>query len=480
MSSHSPAEIQRLSGIEQARAIRRGEMTPNDALDAALSRIEAVDSSLNAFCVVAEEQAKEAAEEATRAIEDGEPVGPLHGVPIGIKDLITTKDIRTTFGSQLYADFVPDRDSVVVERLKEAGGIVLGKTNVPEFGYQGITDNEVYGTTRNPWDPDRTPGGSSGGSGAAVAAGMVPLALGSDGGGSVRIPSSFCGLYGFKGSFGRVPVYPEHRDPAVPGGSGWESIEHIGPMSRTVADSALMLDVMAGPHPRDRHSLPAEPTEYLGLVSDPNIRGLRVAYSQDWGFAAVDPQVREITEQAVETFESLGCDVEDADPGFDDPVEAFTATVANDTDLVGLREALDRGDIAEPVLVDILETEWSAEDFTEAKKARQALNLELRGFIEGYDLLVTPTLAVPPFEVGSPGPTEIDGREVPLFHWLSFTYPLNMTGLPAATIPAGWTDDGLPIGLQLIGGHLDDATVIEASAAYEAANPWHDRYAEID
>jgi len=476
MASYTPSEIQRLSGIEQARLIHEGAISPVDTVDAALSRIEELNPELNAFCVVAEEQAKDAASDAKRAVENDETLGPLHGVPVGIKDLITTEGIRTTFGSRMYEEFVPDRDSVVVERIKEAGGIVLGKTNVPEFGYQGITDNPIYGLTRNPWDTDRTPGGSSGGSGAAVATGMVPLALGSDGGGSVRIPSSFCGLCGLKGSYGRVPVFPEHRDPEMPGGSGWESVEHIGPMTRTVEDAALLMEVIAGPHHMDRHSLPDDGTAYLGSVDDPNVSGLRVAYSQDWGWAAVDPEVRELTAEAAQTFETLGCTVDEADPGFDDPVDAFTATVANDTDLVELRAANDRGELSEEVLIDILETEWSAEEFTEAKKARQALNISMRRFMEDYDLLLTPTLAVPPFDVDSPGPTTIDGREVPLFHWLSFTYPINLTGQPAATVPAGWTDDGLPVGLQIIGPHLGDESVLEASAAYESATPWQERY----
>ena len=476
MSSYTQAEIRQQSATDLARLIREGAITPTDALDATLARIEELNGDLNAFCVVAADQAKEAAREADHAVENNESLGPLHGVPVGIKDLITTKDIRSTFGSRMYEEFVPNRDSIVVRRIKDAGGIIIGKTNVPEFGYQGITENPIHGRTYNPWDTDRTPGGSSGGSGAAVATGMVPLALGSDGGGSVRIPSSFCGLYGMKGSFGRVPVFPEHRDPDVPGGNGWESVEHIGPMTRTVEDAALLMDVMAGPHHMDRHSLPDDGTEFVRAATEPNIGGLRVAYSQDWGYAAVDERVREITAAAAAVFEDLGCTVERADPGFDDPVEAFTATVANDTDLAELRAANDRGELSEDVLSDILETDWSAEDFTDAMKQRQRLNMALRQFMADYDLLLTPTLAVPPFDADSPGPTEIEGRDVELFHWLSFTFPINMTGHPAATVPAGWTDDGVPVGLQLIGPHLDDAAVIEASAAYQAAQPWQDRY----
>ena len=477
MSTHTADEIWRKSGAEQARLIKQGDVSPGDVLDASLQRIEDLDSQLNAFCVVDEEGAKEAAREAERAVENGDDLGLLHGIPVGIKDLITVEGMRTTYGSKLYEEFIPERDSVPVRRIRDEGGIILGKTNVPEFGYQGITDNAIFGKTYNPWDTSKTPGGSSGGSGAALAAGMVPFALGSDGGGSVRIPSSFCGLYGMKASFGRVPLFPEHRDPDLPGTNAWESVEHIGPMTRTVEDSALLLEVMAGPHHMDRHSLPADGTDYLGATEEPDLSGLKVAYSQDWGFAAVDPTVREITADAAQVFEDLGCTVDEADPGFPDAEEAFTATVAGSTDLKELRKALhEHAEDMEPVLVDILETEWTAMDFTEAYKVRQEVNLKMRRFMEEYDLVLTPTLAVPPFSVDSPGPTTIEGRRVGLFHWLEFTFTINLTGQPAATVPAGWTDDGLPVGLQIIGGHLDDELVLAASAAYEEANPWQDRY----
>lgn len=478
MSTYTTDEIWQMDGVEQVEAIRNEEISPLDALDASLSRIEELNSKYNAFCVVDEDGAKEAAREAERAVDNDEQLNALHGVPVGIKDLIPVKDMRTTFGSTIYEDFVPDRDSVVVRRIREAGGIILGKTNVPEFGFQGITDNSVYGLTRSPWDEEKTPGGSSGGSGVALATGMVPFALGSDGGGSIRIPSSFSGLYGIKASFGRVPLFPEHRDPELPGTNAWGSVEHIGPMGRTVEDCAHMLDVLVGPHHMDRHSLPDDGTDYVEPVEDPDVSGLNVAYSQDWGFAAVDSAVRETTAAAAQVFENeLDCTVEDADPGFPDPLEAFTAIVARSTDLKELRKELhERSDEMEPVLVDILEQEWTAMDFTEAYKVRQEVNIKMRRFFEAYDLLLTPTLAVPPFSVDVPAPPTIEGRSVELFDWLTFTFTINLTGHPAASIPAGWTDDGLPIGLQIIGGHLDDEAVIEASAAFEAAQPWQDNY----
>lgn len=478
MSSYTTNEIWQMSGVEQVEAIKNEKISPLDALDASLKRIEELNPKYNAFCVVDEEGAKEAAREAEKAVENEETLGPLHGVPVGIKDLIAVKDMRSTFGSTIYEDFVPNRDSVVVSRIRDAGGIILGKTNAPEFGFQGITNNSVYGLTRSPWDDEKTPGGSSGGSGVALATGMVPFALGSDGGGSIRIPSSFCGLYGIKASFGRVPLFPEHRDPDMPGTNAWGSVEHVGPMGRTVEDCAHMLDVLAGPHHMDRHSLPDDGTDYTGAAESSDLKNLDIAYSQDWGFAAVDPVVREITAEAAKVFETdFGCTVEEADPGFPDPADAFTATVARSTDLKELRKELhEHKEEMEPVLVDILETEWTAMDFTEAYKVRQEVNIKMRRFMEDYDILLTPTLAVPPFSVDIPARSTIEGRSVDVFDWLTFCYTINMTGQPAATVPAGWTDDGLPIGLQIVGNHLDDELVLKASAAYEEASPWQDQY----
>jgi len=478
MSSYTTDEIWEMDGVEQLKAVKSGELDPEDVLDASLQRIEELDDELNAFTVVDGEGAKEAARESSKRVENGDELGALEGIPVGIKDLIPVEGMRTTYGSKIYEDHVPDQDSVVVKRIRDEGGIILGKTNAPEFGFQGITDNAVFGKTHNPWDTSKTPGGSSGGSGVALATGMVPFALGSDGGGSVRIPSSFCGLHGLKASFGRVPLYPEHRNPDLPGTNAWESVEHIGPMGRTVEDTAYLLDVIAGPHHMDRHSLPDDEVDYIGASEATDISGYNVAYSEDFGFTAVDPTVRETVSDAVSVFEDeLGCTVERADPGFPDPEDAFTALVASSTDLRELRKELhDHKSDMEPVLVDILETEWTAMDFTEAYKTRQKVNIKMREFMEDYDILLTPTLAVPPFDVDIPGRETIEGRDINIFHWLMFCFTINLTGQPAATIPAGWTDNGLPIGLQIVGNHLDDETVIKASAAYQEANPWQKKY----
>jgi aspartyl-tRNA(Asn)/glutamyl-tRNA(Gln) amidotransferase subunit A len=471
-------EICRMDAVTLAGLIRSRKLSAVEVTEAVLTRMEKLEPTLHAFCTPTPEIARDAAKQIEKRIMAGEDVGPLAGVPWGCKDLICTAGIKTVSGSLAYADFVPDEDDVVVERMRNAGAVILGKTNVPEFGYSGVGHNPVFATTRNPWNTDLTPGGSSAGSGAAVASGMGPFSIGSDGGGSVRIPSSFSGLYGLKASMGRVPLYPGVKDERYPGVSSWEAFEHIGPMSRTVADSALMLSAIAGPDDRDNRSLPREAGfDWMGSLKG-DLKGLRVAYSPDWGYAAVDKRVRDIVGKAVKVFErDLGCIVEQASPGWENPYQAFWALLAGETDLKGMREMEKKlGDKMTPHLRDFLKTEWTAEQLTDAMVARKAVNNKMWRFMRNYDLLLTPTLAVPPFEVGIQGPTLIDGREVEPFEWLHFTYPLNFTGQPAASIPAGWTEDGVPVGLQIIGRHLGDALVLRASACFEAAQPWKDRW----
>lgn len=471
-------DICSMDAVTMAAEIRAKRLSPVAVTEAVLERMDRLESTLHAYCTPTPELARQTAKRVESAIANGEEVGALAGVPVAVKDLICTAGIRTVSGSNAYRDFVPDEDDVVVERLKNADAVIVGKTNVPEFGYSGVGHNSVFSTTRNPWNTDLTSGGSSAGSGAAVAAGMGPLALGSDGGGSIRIPSSFCGLYGLKASMGRVPLYPGTKDERYPGVSSWESLEHIGPMTRTVADGALLLSVLAGPDPRDRYSLPAAGVDWTACAEG-DIRGLRIAYSADWGYAAVDPRVRALVGDAVKVFEQqLGCTVEQVNPGWPHPYEAFWAILANESDLRGLREMVDRvgAENMTPHVVEFIQTAWTAEQFTDALMVRKAVQNKMWRLMQNFDLLVTPTLAVPPFEVGIQGPTTIEGREVEPFEWLHFTYPLNFTGQPAASVPAGWTEDGLPVGMQLIGRHLDDATVLRASAAFEAAAPWAQRW----
>ncbi|WP_287787529.1 amidase [Acidiphilium sp.] len=470
-------DVARMDARTLAAHIRTRALSAMEVTETALARLARLDPLLHAFCTPTPELARATARAVDAQLAAGEPVGPLAGVPVGIKDLVFTANIRTTFGSPLYRDFVPEEDDIVVERLKAAGAVILGKTNATEFGYSGVGHNPVFPTTRNPWDTALTPGGSSAGSGAAVAAGIVPFAIGSDGGGSVRIPAAHCGIYGFKPSMGRVPVYPGCRDERYPGASSWESLEHIGPMSRSVGDAALMLNAIVGPDPRDRYSIPASDGDYLAAIAEPDITGLRVAFSEDWGYAAVDPEVRRVAAAAAEVFATvLGCRLERADPGWEDPAAMFATLIAAETDLGGMRRMINgREHEISPHLLDLLRRDWTAEEITDAKTGRKRLCNTMWRFMAHYDLLLTPTLAVPPFPVHMQGPEVIDGRMVRSNAWLCFTFPANLTGQPAASVPAGLTAAGLPVGLQIMGRHLDDRTVLRASAAFEHARPWLER-----
>ncbi|MFF2508073.1 amidase [Streptomyces sp. NPDC058067] len=474
MNAAERDEICALTATETAARVRAGELSPVEVTDAVLARIEAVDPHLHAFCTVVPEQARAQARRVADDVAAGRDPGPLAGVPMGIKDLISTQGIRTTSGSPAYRDFVPDEDDIVVERAVAAGAVVLGKTNASEFGFGPVGQNPLFPTTRNPWNTGLTPGGSSAGSAAAVAAGLGPLALGSDGGGSIRIPAALCGLFGFKASMGRVPVYPGCRDDRYPGVSGWESIEHIGPLSRTVADAALALSVLAGPDPRDRHSVPGGDVDWTRRRP---VSELRVAYSPDLGRIAVDPEVRRITDAAVSVLErDLGAKVEQPDlrlPLFED---TFGAIIAADTDLTGLRALADRyGDEMSPRLLEFVRTPWTAEQLTDANIMRKRVVNRLARLLADYDLIVTPTTSSAAFPVGFHGPEVIDGRMVGADHWTSFTPLANLAGLPAANVPAGWTADGRPVGLHLIGRHLADDLLLDACAAYEEAAPWSHR-----
>jgi aspartyl-tRNA(Asn)/glutamyl-tRNA(Gln) amidotransferase subunit A len=466
-------EICRMSAVELAAHIRAKQLSPVDVVDAVLARMERLEPQLHAFCTPTPDLAREAAKRIEQSIVRGEAVASLAGVPVSIKDLIFTKGVRTVSGSIAYRDFVPDEDDIVVERLKQAGVIILGKTNVSELGYSATGHNPVFETTRNPWDLTRTSGGSSAGAGVAAATGMGPIAIGSDGGGSVRIPAAFCGTYGIKPSFGRIPLYPGSRDERYPGASGWESVECLGPLTRTVADSALVLSIATGPDMRDRHSLPRADFDWLKSCEG-GLRGKRVAYSRDWGYAAVDPEVNEVVAAAVRVFErDLGCIVEEANPGWDDPAGAFAALLIAETDLRAMREMIAKhGRQMSSHMVDLMSREWSAEDLTSANIARKAVVNKMWRLMTKYDLLLTPTAAVPAFPLHMQGPDKIAGRYVRPESFLAFTFPLNFTGQPAASVPAGFTRDGLPVGLQIIGRHLDDAMVLRASAAFEAAQPW--------
>jgi len=457
-----------------AALIRSGDVSAQEVTQAAIDRMEQRDSQIQAFCTTTPQLALQqaAAVDAKRA--RGESLGALSGVPLAVKDLICTAGVKTTSGSYAYADFVPDEDDITVERLLAADAVLLGKTTAPEFGYSGVGHNPLFPSPRNPWDLSKTPGGSSAGSGAALAARLCPIALGSDGGGSVRIPAAHCGVFGLKASMGRVPLWPGCRDERYPGVSSWESLEHIGPMTRSVRDSALMMSVMAGPDMRDRHSIPCNDVDWLAALNKP-LGGMRIAFSADFGYIAVDPEVRDIVTHAARRFaRELGAELDEVDPGIADEGASFAALVAFESDLTGMRNMhAELGARMSPHLSAMLQHDWRAETFTDANTTRKKLCNQMWRFMQHYDLLLSPTLAVPPFPLNMQGPEIINGRMVRSDHWLSFCFPFNFTGQPAASVPAGFTASGLPIGMQIVGRHLDDGLVLAASAAFERIQPWN-------
>jgi Asp-tRNA(Asn)/Glu-tRNA(Gln) amidotransferase A subunit family amidase len=464
----TPDDVCARSAAALARAIARREVSPVEVVEATLARIARLQPALNAFCTVTAEAALAAARRAEERVLRGEPLGPLHGVPVSVKDTLWTAGVRTTMGSAIHADFVPPSDAAVVARLRAAGAILVGKTTTPEYAHKGVTDSPLLGVTRNPWSPAHTCGGSSGGAAVAVATGMGPLAVGTDEGGSIRIPASFCGVVGLKPSFGLVPRHPVGVA---------EALTHLGPLARTVEDAALFLTVAAGPDDRDGGSLAAPPADYRAELARPP-GPLRVAWSPRLGYATLHAEVLRVTTAAVRTLERLGWTVEEADPGFEDPAAIADAfrhpglAAALAEHLPAWRERMD------PSLVALVESglRLTAVDVARAHAARHALWDRVHAFFEQYDLLVTPAVAVPPLLAGAPPPGEIEGRPVPRRGWIAFTYPFNLTGQPAVSLPAGVTAEGLPVGLQLVGRRWEDALVLRAAAAYEAARPWADRW----
>ncbi|MDZ7745448.1 MAG: amidase [Halobacteriales archaeon] len=476
--------LHRQSAAGLARAIREGQRSATEVVDETLARIHERNDRTNAFVTVTDDRARAAASRADEAIADGEPLGPLHGVPVAIKDLDDVEGVRTTSGSLLFADHVAERTDPFAQRLVDAGAIVVGKTNTPEFGLGCTTNNRVVGPTGTPFDPDYIAGGSSGGAAAALADGLVPLAQGSDTGGSIRTPASCCGVFGLKPTFGRVPIADSRN-----AYSHHTPFSHVGPLARTVEDAALMLDVMAGDHPTDPFSLPAPTQSFTAAVDEP-VDELSIAYSPDLGAYPVAESVRTLVGDAVDAFEAAGATVERAGPAFgltnDEILDAYYtfATVLWEGLLDGLTEegldpqGDDRDQLADSTVETILDAaSVSTQAWTAAQRVRTQVLEAMTALLDEYDLLACPTLGVPPFEIGSL-PAEVDGETIePRRGWL-LTQPFNMTGQPVGTLPAGLTDDGLPVGFQLVGPRLAEHTVIAASAAYERARPWRDRYPE--
>jgi aspartyl-tRNA(Asn)/glutamyl-tRNA(Gln) amidotransferase subunit A len=445
---------------------RDGSLSPVEATRAALDRIEAHNARLNAFNLIDAEGALAEARKSEERWRIGAPRGRVDGVPTAIKDLILTKGWPTLRGSHAVDPKQAwDEDAPCVARLREHGAVLLGKTTTPEFGWKGVTDSPLTGITRNPWNPERTPGGSSGGSAVAVATGMSALAIGTDGGGSIRIPAGFTGIFGIKPSFGRVPAYPA---------SPFGTLAHVGPMTRSVRDAAIMLSVIAEPDVRDWYALPpadgSKAADYTqGL--DRGVNGKKIAFSPTLGGHRVHPEVAKLVAKAAKSFESLGAHVEEVDPDLPGCADSFRAHwfagAANLMTTLGedQREKIDPGlrEIAKEGAT------YGLLDYLAAVKQREAIGLAMNRFHETYDLLLTPSLPIPAFEAGLERPKDAGGGR--WVDWTPFSYPFNLSRQPAASIPCGLTSDGLPVGLQIVGPLYQDGRVLRAAQAFESAHP---------
>ena len=446
------------------------QVSPVELTELYFDRIDRLDSQLHAYLTLCRDEAMQAARQAESAVMQGDDLGPLHGVPISIKDLELTKGVRTTSGCIVFKDRIPEEDSIVVERVKSSGAIILGKTNTPEFGHRGTTENKLGDACRNPWNTERTPGGSSGGAAAALAARLCAISTGSDGGGSVRIPASFCGLYGIKPTQGRVPRYGGRAVPPVA-----NQLSQSGPITRTVRDSAILLQALAGYDARDAGSLRETPGDYIAAL-DRDVSGLRIGWSPDFGYAAIDSEVVDVCSRAAQVFGEIGCEVSDSGFSLDAPQEAFRVLFAVNTYATSGYLLHEHGDELTDYFRANMEyaATLGAADYAKAVGELDVVKMRFDEYFENYDLLLSPTMAVPAFEIEQ-HPATIDGKDVDLFFgYLPFTYPINAIGHPAASIPCGLSADGMPIGLHIVGRHGDEETVLAASAAFERALPWSD------
>ncbi|SLN53254.1 amidase [Oceanibacterium hippocampi] len=448
---------------ELVRGYAAGTVSPVEVTNAVLARIDEQNGPLNAFILVDHDGALEAARESEARWRAGTPLGPIDGVPTTIKDIILTKGWPTLRGSTTVDPDQPwDIDAPCTARLREAGAVLLGKTTSPEFGWKGVTDSPLTGITRNPWHLDKTPGGSSGGAAAACAAGMGALHIGTDGGGSIRIPASFSGIFGFKQTFGVVPAYPA---------SPFGTVAHVGPMARTVADAALMLRVIAQPDSRDWFAVPHDETPLAADLGQ-GVAGLRIAYSANLGYAAVEPEVAACVAQAARVFADLGAHVEAVDPGFEDPHGIFQCHwYAGAYGALGHLDEAGRGRL-DPGLDRAVEagSRIALDTYLAAVQARNRLGVRMAAFHREYDLLITPATAVAAFDVGRLAPDDANGDWM---SWTPFSFPFNLTQQPACSVPCGFTSGGLPVGLQIVGDRFADALVLRAALAFEMARPVH-------
>lgn len=454
-------EFDYMTAVEMRRHVVQKNISPVELTRRALDKAAATQDTLNAFSLLLPETAMLTAHQAEDAVMKGAPCGLLHGVPFSVKDLIAVGGVQYASGSKATEDTVAKADAPSVERAKRAGAILIGKTTTSEFGCKCVGDSPLTGITRNPWDPRKTPGGSSAGAASSVAAGITPLALGTDGGGSIRIPSSFTGLFGLKANFGRVPVWPTSATP---------TLAHVGPMTRTVEDASLLLTAIAGYDSRDPFSIATAVPDLLGACRA-SPAGLRVAWSPTLGYARPDPRVVAICEKAAKRFEDMGCHVETIDEVFSsDPADIWIAEFYAGVGtrlrpfLEGSRKILD------PAVADVLASALNQEmrDYYTKVFERYSLRDRILGFFERFDILLSPVLPVSSLDTGINIPGHLHDRN--LVTWAFYTYPFNLTGQPAASICAGFDDDGMPIGLQLIARGHGEYDLLRAAAAFERSH----------
>jgi aspartyl-tRNA(Asn)/glutamyl-tRNA(Gln) amidotransferase subunit A len=455
------------SAIELTKAIANKEISPVELMKETLDQAEALESKLNCFATYTPEIAMRQAKLAEQAVMDGAPLGLLHGLPVSVKDLISVKDIRFSSGSRALANNIGLYDAPSVERLFKSGGCLIGKTTTSEFGCKAVGDSPLTGITCNPWNLSKTPGGSSAGAAASIAAGITTIALGTDGGGSIRIPASLTGIFGIKAQFGRVPIFPVAATP---------TLAHVGPLARTVRDAALLLKAISGFDRRDPFSLSESVPDFLAACDKP-IKGMRIAWSKTLGYASVDKEVAEILEKAVKIFEDLGCDVIEIDSIFEsDPIELWMSEFYAGVG-VRLKNTLrDQRELLDPAVANVLDNALSqtSEEYYSNVFKRYELREKVRVFFEGFDLLLTPATPCAAFNTGLNTPPNLIDRNI--VSWVYYTYPFNLTGQPSATIPAGFTQAGLPVGLQLVSKINSETDIFRAASAFEAVQPWIDCY----
>jgi amidase len=457
------ADLCFLPATELARHIRNGDLSSREVVAAHLEQIERVNPTVNAIVTLVAEQALADAAVADEVRARGEAIGPLHGLPVAHKDMHLTKGIRTTFGSPIFKDFIPEQDDLVVQRLKNAGAITMGKTNTPEFGAGSQTYNEVFGPALNPYDTSKTCGGSSGGAAVALACGMAALADGSDMGGSLRNPASFCNVTGFRPSPGRVPLWPAK--------AGWDTLTVQGPMARTVADVALMLSVLAGFDQRSPISIDA-PAERFSRPLEREFRGVRIAWSRDLGGLPVDPAVSGVIESQRHVFESLGCAIEDAEPDFSNADRIFSVLRAWSFELLwGRLLETNRHQMKDTLVWNIEEgRRLTPDDLRWAEIKRTALFQRVAAFMETYEFLILPVSQVPPFPIEQQFIEQInDVRMDTYIDWMKSCYYISVLSLPAISAPCGFTPGGLPVGVQIVGRHRDELGVLQLAHAFEYA-----------